>query len=307
MTLSDLKSEFISELKEVYPKEEILSFYYLLIEDTLKLEKTKVFLEPNLKIIQNDVTFLKKAIQLLKKEQPIQYIIGKTDFFDLTFKVDRNVLIPRPETEELVAWIIEDFRLETLDFSHQESKVKTEPKSQTSKDQYSSTILDIGTGSGCIAISLAKNLPTVKVTAIDVSKKALEIAQHNAQLNKVEIDFNEKDILEYKSEEKSKKYDVIVSNPPYVRQLEKVEIKNNVLLNEPHLALFVDDNNPLLFYAKIADFAIDHLKENGKLYFEINQYLADETINLLQQKEFKLIELRKDLFGNKRMLKAIKK
>ncbi|RPE00919.1 peptide chain release factor N(5)-glutamine methyltransferase [Aureibaculum marinum] len=290
MTLASLKSVFFKELNKIYTKEEVLSFYYILVKEYLDLEKSEVFLKPELQISKTQVTLFNNSILALKQEKPIQYIIGKTYFYSLTFKVNKNVLIPRPETEELVAWIL----------SEVSNKNANDTKSNLN-------ILDIGTGSGCIAISLAKNLKLSEVFAIDISKKALYIAKQNAELNKTKVNFLEQDILNLSKTNpilNSQKYDVIVSNPPYVRELEKQEIKNNVLLNEPHLALFVKDNNPLLFYNKIADFALKNLTEYGKIFFEINQYLASETVNLLKQKGFENIELRTDLFGNKRMIKA---
>ena len=190
-------------------------------------------------------------------------------------------MIPRPETEELVNWIIEDVK-------HHSEKIK---------------ILDIGTGSGCIAISLAKNLKNAEVWALDISNKAIKIAQENALLNKVKIQFINENIL--KLNELNAEFDIIVSNPPYVRELEKIEIKNNVLDNEPHLALFVKDQNPLLFYDKICDFSKNNLTPNGTLFFEINQYLGKETMYLLEEKGFNNSELRKDIFNNDRMIKVI--
>ena len=286
MTLLELKSLFLEVLKNSYPKKEILSFYYLLTEDRLKLPKTEIILQQTLKISENDLNYFKQSLKLLKEEKPIQYIIGKTEFYGLTFKVNENVLIPRPETEELVSWVLEEENL---------------------INSSSTNILDIGTGSGCIAIGLAKNLSKSKISAIDVSKKALAVAKQNATLNQVEVNFMEQDILNSNTTPITTKYDIIVSNPPYVRELEKHEMHNNVLQNEPHLALFVKDENPLLFYDKIADFAKERLRENGLIYLEINQYLASETTQLLAQKGFNTIELRKDIFGNKRMIKATKK
>ena len=218
----------------------------------------------------------------LKKEVPIQYLLGKTHFYGLDFEVNENVLIPRPETEELVEWIINENK--AID---KKKKVK---------------ILDIGTGSGCIAISLAKNLPNAEVYAIDVSKKALETAKRNAISNNVEIIFMLKNVLEL--EILKSNYDIIVSNPPYVRNLEKEEIKKNVLDYEPHLALFVEDNDALIFYRKIASLAQKNLLENGQLYFEINQYLGKEMTDLLEEMNFKNIELRKDIYDNDRMIKG---
>ncbi len=300
MTIQELKSTFLKDLTPLYPKEEIQSFFNLLISYKLLVTRIDAALNPNQIIQQTDVDFFKNALTDLQHEKPIQYIIGETEFYGLTFKVTKNVLIPRPETEELVEWVLKDRRRKTEDGKRLQ-------------------ILDIGTGSGCIAITLAKNLPNTSVFAIDISKEALKLAQQNAKLNNVNIHFIEGDILNmhpfinvtssavesYSNERlSSQKFDIIVSNPPYVRELEKQEIQNNVLENEPHLALFVDDNNPLLFYDKIADFAKQKLTKNGQLFFEINQYLGPETIDLLKQKGFTDIELRKDILGNDRILKV---
>jgi len=200
----------------------------------------------------------------------------------LDFEVDSTVLIPRPETEELVEWIIQS----------QKSEMEVE----------NLKILDIGTGSGCIAISLAKNIPKATVFAIDVSEKALATAQKNATINEVNVTFISKNILE--TEDLEQQFDVIVSNPPYVRELEKQEIKKNVLDNEPHLALFVEDNDALVFYRKIAELAQRNLSPHGQLFFEINQYLGKEMIDLLEKMGFKNIELRKDIYGNDRMIQG---
>ncbi|MCL4155142.1 UNVERIFIED_CONTAM: hypothetical protein GTU68_028692 [Idotea baltica] len=287
MNTSELKSNFLEELSDLNSKEEILSFYYILIEEFLQLDKKDVFLQPNFEIPSLKLNQILEALSALKQEKPIQYIIGKTEFYGFTILVNKHVLIPRPETEELVSWIYTDLK-------------NTTPLK---------SILDIGTGSGCIAISLSKICSNAKVSALDISKKALAIAASNAKLNDCNITFIEQDLLKLDHSNISsatEKYDIIVSNPPYVRDLEKSEMKNNVLLNEPHLALFVDNDNPLVFYNHIADFALKKLVTNGLLYLEINQYLAEETAFLLKQKGFNSVELRDDLFGNKRMLKAIK-
>ena len=281
MTLKELKTHYLNSLSKLYPKTEINTFFFYLIEEYLDLQRIDFSLQPN-KIIENtDFLKFEKALNRLKKEEPIQYILGKTEFYGYPFLVTKDTLIPRPETEELVKWILQE-----LEF---QKKKKT-------------SILDIGTGSGCIAISLAKKNKNLSVSAIDFSKEAIEIAKQNAKLNEVNIYLIEKDILLTK--ELDTAFDVIVSNPPYVRELEKVEIKNNVLQNEPHSALFVSDSNPLIFYSKIADLAKNHLTKNGLLFFEINQYLGQETKVMLSKKGFKNIELRKDLFGNDRMIKA---
>lgn len=284
--LQELKHTFLTELDGQYPKEEINSFFYLLVNHILYLNKIEVALDPNFYVNNSVTEFFKNALAELKSEKPIQYIIGSTEFYGLPFTVNKNTLIPRPETEELVDWIVKDAQ-----------KTNLQP----------TTILDIGTGSGCIAISLAKNLPSAEVYAIDISEKALQVAKQNAKQNGVTVHFIEADILSSDTNlntTKDLRFDIIVSNPPYIRNLEKVEIKKNVLDYEPHTALFVNDENPLIFYKAIADFAKKNLKKEGKLYLEINQYLGKETISLLQNKGFKNTELRKDLFGNDRMLKA---
>ena len=242
-----------------------------------------IALNPATNISNKDKDYFLNAIEKLKQEIPIQYIIGSTEFYGLPFYVDKNVLIPRPETEELVSLILQN----------------TKAKNQKPKTK----ILDIGTGSGCIAISLAKNLSTAEVWALDVSKKALLVAKKNAELNKVNIHFLNDDILNISVLPIN--FDIIVSNPPYVRELEKKEIKNNVLQNEPHLALFVKDENPLLFYDRIADLAKKYLTQNGQLFFEINQYPVRETFALLENKGYQNIELKKDIFEKDRMIKAV--
>lgn len=279
MQLKQYKSYFSEELKLVFPQTEVDSFFFLLIEEYLDLKRIDLILQPNIEISSDIKELLDKALERLKKEEPIQYILGKTEFYGLPFKVNENTLIPRPETEELVEWILEEINVNDK-----------------------RNILDIGTGTGCIPISLKKNLPNSNISAIDVSEEALEIAKQNAKLNEVEISFINEDIL--KTKRLNGMFDIIVSNPPYVRELEKVEIKNNVLKNEPHLALFVKDDNPLLFYKKIADLAKSNLAKNGLLFFEINQYLGSETVDMLKSKGFTQIELQKDVFGNDRMIKA---
>ena len=285
MTLQELKSKFLIEISELYPIEEILSFFFLLVHHKLKLTRADLAIRPNQIVENSELTFFLNAINQLKDEEPIQYIIGETEFYGLPFTVDSNVLIPRPETEELVDWILNEFRI-------QNSELR---------------IIDIGTGSGCIAISLAKHLPKAMVYAVDISKQALQIAKKNANHNNVNIHLIKLDILKpnvIQGIDKDLKFDIIVSNPPYVRESEKHEIQKNVLQNEPHQALFVEDANPLIYYDKITDFAKLHLTTNGVLFLEINQYLGKEMVTLLQQKKFKNIELRKDIFGNDRMVKA---
>ena len=284
MTLKEFKNLFTEALSKTYPQTEIDSFFFILIEEKLNLKRIDTVLNPNYLIEDSIEIELKNIITRLQKQEPIQYIIGNTEFYGYPFLVDKNTLIPRPETEELVSWILEEIN-------------KTE---EISNEEVS--IIDIGTGSGCIPISLAKEQKNSNIFAIDVSNKALKVAKKNAVINNVEISFIEQNILETNS--LPQRFDIIVSNPPYVRELEKAEIKQNVLNNEPHLALFVEDDNPLLFYKKIADLAINHLLKNGILFFEINQYLGKETVLMLKEKGFTNIILKKDYFGNDRMIKC---
>ena len=279
MLVQKFKNHFFLELSKLYPQTEIQSFFNILIEFKLNLSRVDLALKPNFEITSQEIMFFEKALSDLKKHIPIQYITGTTNFYGLDFNVNSSVLIPRPETEELISWIIKD-----------------------SKNFNKISILDIGTGSGCIAISLAKNLPNAKVYALDISKEALKIAKNNAAINKVSIEFIEADILSI--EQLKQNFNIIVSNPPYVRELEKEMMQQNVLTYEPHLALFVKNENPLLFYNKIADLAKNHLVENGNLYFEINQYLGKETSELLTSKGFKNVKLKKDIFEADRMIKA---
>lgn len=280
MRIKQYRTQFIKELSPFYDAYEAESFFYLILEDKHKLRQIDLALNHELTFSDSDFIVWDSLLAQLKKEVPIQYLLGKTNFYGLDFEVNENVLIPRPETEELVEWII-----------NENSKAE---KSKTIK------ILDIGTGSGCIAISLAKNIPNARVYAMDVSKKAIETAKRNAINNKTDVTFILQDVLN--AEELKCNFDIIVSNPPYVRNLEKEEIKKNVLDYEPHLALFVEDNDALIFYRKIAALAKNNLLEDGQLYFEINQYLGDEMKDLLEKMNFKSIELRKDIYDNDRMI-----
>ena len=285
MRLKAILENFHSELDDNYGKEEVNSFFDLLMENFLGLKRIQLVLNPEYVITNEQKELFLDALVELKNNKPIQYIIGETEFYGLPFKVNENTLIPRPETEELVDWVITSF-----DKQKEETQFK---------------ILDIGTGSGCISISLAKNLPETNVFALDVSKEALQTAKQNAEMNGVEVVFIHDDILNTNFSPLAV-FDVIVSNPPYVRNLEKVEIKSNVLDNEPHIALFVDNENPLQFYKAICEFAQNNLKDEGVLYFEINEYLGQEMIQLLKEFGFKSIELKKDLFGKDRMIKGMK-
>ena len=286
MKIKEYRTQFIQELTPIYDAGEAESFFYLIVEEKHQLKRIDLALHPDLVFSEAEIVIWNSILEQLKQEIPVQYLLGKTSFYGLDFEVNENVLIPRPETEELVEWILESQKLNP----------------ETSGESKNLKILDIGTGSGCIAVSLAKNLPNATVFAIDVSEKALATAKRNAENNSVNVTFINQNILE--TEDLGQQFDIIVSNPPYVRNLEKEEIKKNVLDNEPHLALFVEDNDALIFYKKIAELAQKNLSENGQLYFEINQYLGKEMIDLLEKMNFTAIELRKDIYGNDRMIRA---
>ena len=293
MLLKQYKNHFFNSLKNIQDEQEIESFFFILTEYLHNLKRVDLALNPNFEISEDDVEKWNAILADLQKEKPIQYITGEAWFYGLRFEVNENTLIPRPETEELVEFILK----ETSNFQLPASSLN---------------ILDIGTGSGCIPISLKANLPQANVSAIDVSEKALEVAKRNDQSNKVEVNFIQANILEVEDLSKLPlpnaqnlfPLDIIVSNPPYVRNLEKEEIKKNVLDYEPHLALFVEDTDALLFYRKIAQLALKNLAPNGLLFFEINQYLGKETVELLENLGFKNIELKKDIYGNDRMVKS---
>ena len=274
--VSNILSYFREELSAVADEREITSWYYISMQYLLAYNRSDCIINSNQVLNKSQRSKIKQIVVELKTHKPIQYILGKTEFYGLKIKVNEHTLIPRPETEQLVDWILKENFV---------------------------TALDIGTGSGCIPIALAKNTDA-KVLAIDVSKDALLIAEENAKKNEVEIDFIHQDILQTNS---LQKVDLIVSNPPYVLESEKGKMQENVLDYEPELALFVEDSNPLIFYKKIASLAFNFLNENGKLFFEINTKFGKETIELLADIGFVNIELKKDMNDKDRMIKAIKK
>ena len=266
-----------------YSKNELKSITHLLLKELAGMSSVQIYCDKDTKFT-DDITFqLKTSVDRLYNGEPIQYILGQTVFYDLPFVVRAGVLIPRPETEEIVELILKDF-------SNKAQQLQ---------------LLDIGTGSGCIAVSLAKNLPVSKVSAWDISPEALKIAVENAVINKVSINFQ---LMDVKNPEllinNADKWDVIVSNPPYVCESEKVAMESHVLKHEPHLALFVNDDDPLIFYRLISEFAANHLLQGGGLYFEINSYLGKETLHLVEQYGFSRAELLQDLSGRDRMIRA---
>ncbi len=286
MNIDEFRVYFREQLAGMYEPEEVENLCFLTLEHILKMNRVEVSLSRKMDISTSALTQLNGLTSRLSLSEPIQYIIGATEFYGMEFQVNPATLIPRPETEELVDWIITD-KAESLVKSQKKEKLK---------------VLDIGTGSGCIAISLAKNLSSAHVEAIDISQEALTTAYQNAKMNEADVTFYNQDVLAV--EELEHKYDVIVSNPPYVRMLEKKEMRDNVLSNEPDSALFVSDDDPLIFYRKIGELAFESLSVNGMLYFEINEYLGKEMIDLLKGIGFSDIELKRDMFGKDRMIKA---
>lgn len=281
MNITEAHYTFIENLSAVYEPGEARSIARIVFEDALRVYdvQSKAPLFDIQQHLLNDIQ------QRLLQHEPIQYILGQADFYGLKLKVNRNVLIPRQETEELVYWILET--------------IQKEIKQSTLK------ILDIGTGSGCIPITLQKKMPQLDVTAIDISPEALEIATINATVNKVTTTLIQLDIINRNNWKTLEQYDIIVSNPPYIPQQEKVLMSPNVTHFEPELALFVSDENPLLFYDTIADFAKEHLNNNGYLFFECNEYNAEQVLQLLENKGFQRGILQKDMNGKQRMVRAV--
>lgn len=281
MTLIEYRNYFRSQLKGIYTPDECDDFLKRLMLAYFEWESIKIGLEPNYKLTLEEEEKLNLAMNDLKKEKPLQYILGTSHFMNLDFEVNPAVLIPRPETEELVNWVLEDLNV---------SKKLT--------------VLDIGTGSGCIPISLKKALPDLQVSALDVSEKALEVAQRNAKKNNVAINFYHESIFD--KQKWSQPINIVISNPPYVVPSEKVQMKPNVLDYEPELALFVPEEEPLLFYKQIIDFSEHNLTPEGALYFEINPIFVNELREFFEKFNFNSVEVRNDYLGRPRMMKATK-
>jgi release factor glutamine methyltransferase len=282
-SIVDISKAFQKALSGVYDEKEIASLCNIVLSDVASISSSKAKALPELELSAEHLNSIDKILAELKIGKPIQYILGHTEFFGLDFKVNPSVLIPRPETEELVEWVI---------------------SSVGSFELAAGNILDIGTGSGCIAISLKKNLPGFSVSAMDIAPDALQTAKANAESNQVEIDFVQNDILNNKFEIEHSKFEIIVSNPPYVTFADKRQMHTNVTDFEPHIALFVPEDDPLIFYKAIADFALNNLENGGMLFFEINENYGKQIVDLLNNKSFKNIELRKDMSGRNRMIKG---
>ena len=260
-----------------YDAQELETIKRALCTELLGVSALAFYTKDTLSLTPDQEALLEDALKRLENGEPLQYVIGSTPFCGLTFKVDSRVLIPRPETAELVDWVAKD---------------------AGSKG----SLLDVGTGSGCIAVSLAHRLPGWKVQGWDISEGALEVARENSRLNGAEVDFRKVDIL---TADPDYRFDVIVSNPPYVMESEKAQMEDTVLEFEPHLALFVSDTDPLLFYRAIAEFGHRTLNTGGRLYFEINPLLVEEMKEMLMGAGYREVEVRRDIFGKPRMIKAI--
>jgi len=280
MNFKLLLQHFIRELNGLYDHEEASAVFGVVVRRVSGFDRGKLLLKSAESVPEDDLELYNGILAELKTGKPVQYVLGETTFYGLPFKVSPAVLIPRPETEELVEWVLESVAVEGMSGLQ---------------------ILDVGTGSGCIAVALKKHLGTATVSALDVSKDSLSIASDNASLNEVDIDFIEADIRMYSD---TRKFDILVSNPPYITMDEKQAMHENVLRYEPHLALFVSNEDPLVFYRAIADFALSNLRSEGLLFFEINEYLGKETLQMLSVKSFTDIELRKDMQGKDRMIRC---
>ncbi|MBS1618175.1 MAG: peptide chain release factor N(5)-glutamine methyltransferase [Bacteroidetes bacterium] len=275
-TLADMQSRYQLALEPLYGQREARTITQWVLEDVLHLQSVKLVMDRFLILTSHQQEVLDDHLQRLLTHEPVQYVLGYAEFHGLKFKVDSSVLIPRPETEDLVDWVLSEI-------------------------QPNASLIDIGTGSGCIPISIKKERGDLQVAAVDISTEALAIAQENARLNNVEVLFSQLDIL---SGMPAGKYDVIVSNPPYIGYEEKNAMSNNVLKFEPHIALFADD--PLIFYKRIAAIAPQILNDGGSVYLEISEYRAAEVVTIFEQAGFQA-EIKKDLTGRERMVKAISK
>jgi len=284
INLGDAIQFYKSELKKYYPLNELNSIISIVFQHVLKLSSIELHTRLDLPLQKDKTEELIYLANELKKNIPVQYLIGETIFYNTKLLVNEHVLIPRPETEELVNWVVEN-----------ESVIKS-----------NLTVIDIGTGSGCIAIALTKTLHNISMNALEKSIQAIEIAKKNALINNVAIDFIVADILYIQSNLANKTFDIIVSNPPYVLENEKEEMLPNVLEYEPHEALFVPDQDPLIFYKAILKFSEKNLKKGGRIYLEINEKYGNDCAGLFRENGFADIELKPDINGKQRMLKAIK-
>ncbi len=281
MNIQQAQKYIVTDLEPIYGEREAKNIANMLLEAVLNCTNIHLVLNSHQDLTEKEQNRIQEALKELVLQKPIQYVLGEADFYDLKFKVNKHTLIPRSETEELVHKIIADC------------------------NNLSPKILDIGTGSGCIPIILAKHIKNASISSVDISAEAIDIARQNAENNAVKVEFLHRDILNWQNYS-WEYYNIIVSNPPYVCNSEKAQMSDNVLVYEPHSALFVEDDNPLIFYIAIADFAKKYLNDKGKIYLEINENLGQETLQMLSDKEFVNLQLLKDINGRNRIVVAEK-
>lgn len=284
MTIQQAYQQLLTQLYEVYDDREAANISDWVMEHVTGRRRIDRMMQKEYELPAQQLDMLQQYAQQLLLHTPVQYVLHEAWFAGMQLYVDENVLIPRPETEELVEWVVHSLAPNTV------------PLLQ---------LVDIGTGSGCIPIAIKKKLPALTVHALDVSAAALNVAQRNAAAQLTPVHFHEADILNEATWSSLPVVDVIVSNPPYIRRSEAAHMQQNVLAHEPHLALFVADDDPLLFYRQIAAFGRQHLAHNGLLFFEINEALGRETVSLLEQQGYTSVELKKDMQGKDRMIKAV--
>ena len=280
MTSGEFYRFFIQQLKGIYDAHEASNITSMIFESFAGISRSDIIKDSEIFISEDKIEKIKNSLADLIEHKPVQYVLGEAWFFNLKFIVNENVLIPRPETEELVQ--------EVIHFCKSTNQKK---------------IIDIGTGSGCIPVSIKVNIPEADITAIDIDSKALAVAIENAKINQADIVFLQTDFLNIEERNRLGKYDIIISNPPYIPESEIIKLDKNVTAFEPYLALFVPDSNPLLFYESIADFCKNHLVKNGKLFLEVHENLAKEVCALLEAHQLKA-EIKKDIFEKERIVMA---
>lgn len=276
---------FKERLSELFSEREIRTMFQLCAEKRLNLSSSELLLSDSVRMSESDLLFFRSVVKRLLNNEPFQYIYGDTEFYGLQIKTDQRALIPRPETEELVDWII---------------------KSQSEYFGDNSKLADICSGSGCIALALKSKLPKTEIIGLDISEEALNLSRENASLNNLNVHFNRLDILNEELPFENNSLDIVVSNPPYVTESEKSGMQEHVLLHEPHLALFVADDSPFIFYNRIAQQALEKLKKGGWLYFEINEKYGLEMVHLMEKTGYKNVDLKEDLQGKNRMIRGLK-
>lgn len=281
-TIEEISSYLKKGLKDIFSEREVSIITQELILKRFNWNKTDFIINKQNRLSESDLLFFRSSLKRLQANEPLQYVLGSTFFYDLEIKTDKRGLIPRPETEELVDWVVNSYK--------ENSEIK---------------VLDLCTGSGCIALAIKSQLPKSKISGVDVSKEALSLANENASNLDLEVTFLEQDILESTLKLSKTKFDCWVSNPPYIPESDKADMADNVLKYEPGLALFVDNHLPIIFYERIAEHGLRHIKKGGSLFFEIHECFGQEVTFLLKNKGYVDVEIRKDLQGKDRMVKAI--